>query len=229
MEIDFSKTYYFNNRPVKILREETDNFVFVEAILNIDHDLTGSNFCFECNIGPAKQLHTCDDAQEIIDEVMANIEDKEVFWVAKIYLREKPFEFEANQKLQAQNLALSKQVEDHKKELDRLKNNESFILKSISQLLKSYGQYQGQKLDVFNSLQILKDKRDELRQNIKEGRIATVAGTPITITSDRLLELLRAEITLNYLEAGGVDNWEWYGESMKGDPKKEAFNEFINM
>ena len=31
----------------------------------------------------------------------------------------------------------------------------------------------------------------------------------------RMKELLRAEAKLNALEAGGVDNWEWYGESLK--------------
>lgn len=35
------------------------------------------------------------------------------------------------------------------------------------------------------------------------------------ITAQRLKELERAEAKLNALEAGGVDNWEWYGESLK--------------
>lgn len=32
----------------------------------------------------------------------------------------------------------------------------------------------------------------------------------------RYNELLRAEKILNALYAGGVDNWEWYGESLSG-------------
>ena len=36
------------------------------------------------------------------------------------------------------------------------------------------------------------------------------------MSEKRMKELLRAEAKLNALEAGGVDNWEWYGESLKG-------------
>ena len=35
------------------------------------------------------------------------------------------------------------------------------------------------------------------------------------VTEKRLRELERAESKLSYLEAGGVDNWEWYGKSLK--------------
>jgi len=36
-----------------------------------------------------------------------------------------------------------------------------------------------------------------------------------TISSQRLSDLESAMRKLNALEAGGVDNWEWYDESMK--------------
>lgn len=35
------------------------------------------------------------------------------------------------------------------------------------------------------------------------------------IEEKRLEELEDIEIKMNALEAGGVDNWEWYGESLK--------------
>lgn len=34
---------------------------------------------------------------------------------------------------------------------------------------------------------------------------------------DRIRGLLIAEETLRRLHDGGVDNWEWYGESLNGD------------
>lgn len=37
----------------------------------------------------------------------------------------------------------------------------------------------------------------------------------MSVSEKRLKELERAEAKLNALEAGGVDNWEWYGESLK--------------
>lgn len=44
----------------------------------------------------------------------------------------------------------------------------------------------------------------------------TEAKTPdsVTITAERHLKLLQAEWKLTALERGGVDNWDWYGESI---------------
>lgn len=36
----------------------------------------------------------------------------------------------------------------------------------------------------------------------------------VEITEQRLAELERSEKKLAALEAGGVDNWEWYSESL---------------
>lgn len=33
------------------------------------------------------------------------------------------------------------------------------------------------------------------------------------VSEDRLKELIEAELRLEALRSGGVDNWEWYGES----------------
>ena len=36
----------------------------------------------------------------------------------------------------------------------------------------------------------------------------------IQVTAERLRELLLAEAFVLSLESGGVDNWEWYGDSL---------------
>ena len=43
----------------------------------------------------------------------------------------------------------------------------------------------------------------------------------IQITQKELKDLQRAKAKLDALEAGGVDNWEWYSESHK-DFRKET-------
>lgn len=42
----------------------------------------------------------------------------------------------------------------------------------------------------------------------------------VTMTKRRYLTLLSAEIKLQMLEAGGVDNWEWYGESLNPEDEE---------
>lgn len=37
------------------------------------------------------------------------------------------------------------------------------------------------------------------------------------VDENRLAELIRKEQKLKLLENGGVDNWEWYGESLNPD------------
>ena len=48
-----------------------------------------------------------------------------------------------------------------------------------------------------------------------------------TISKERYDELLAAEIKLNLLEAGGVDNWEWYGESLFGDHLEKDYHQIV--
>lgn len=40
-------------------------------------------------------------------------------------------------------------------------------------------------------------------------------GKLVTITKEAHERLLRAERELTALHAGGVDNWEWYGDSLR--------------
>ena len=42
----------------------------------------------------------------------------------------------------------------------------------------------------------------------------------ITISVGRYKDLLKAELELSMLECGGVDNWQWYGESLNPEGEK---------
>ena len=39
----------------------------------------------------------------------------------------------------------------------------------------------------------------------------------VEISKERLAKLLRKEQELKLLENGGVDNWEWYGDSLNSN------------
>lgn len=39
----------------------------------------------------------------------------------------------------------------------------------------------------------------------------------VEVSKERLAKLLRDERELQLLENGGVDNWEWYGDSLNPD------------
>lgn len=50
----------------------------------------------------------------------------------------------------------------------------------------------------------------------------------VKISEKRLKELERAQAKLLALEAGGVDNWEWYGESLKDWFKEGRLEELLD-
>ena len=50
----------------------------------------------------------------------------------------------------------------------------------------------------------------------------------MSLSAKRLKELERAEAKLNALEAGGVDNWEWYGESLKSYHEENELEENLS-
>lgn len=57
----------------------------------------------------------------------------------------------------------------------------------------------------------------------------------IIIPLERFKDLIRAETQLICLEHNGVENWEWYGESMDGfekherDPEKSPARGYYNI
>ena len=57
----------------------------------------------------------------------------------------------------------------------------------------------------------------------------------VSMTKQRYLTLLKAELKLDMLEMGGVDNWEWYGEALNPDDETsygdqvEDFEEMVKV
>ena len=49
----------------------------------------------------------------------------------------------------------------------------------------------------------------------------------MNISKDEYLKLKICELKLNLLERGGVDNWEWYNESLNPENEK-SYNEMVD-
>lgn len=49
----------------------------------------------------------------------------------------------------------------------------------------------------------------------------------MALTAERIKELERAELKLNALEAGGVDNWEGYDFAMEAIRAEQDYEEFL--
>lgn len=225
--IEINKTYYFNNRPVKVLREESENFVFVEASLKLDHDITGSNFCGKCNTD-GYYTHTCDVAGEIIDAVMDEIQDSECFWVAKTYLREHPFEYKENVKLKEENSKLISWNKEIKEEIEVLKATKDYLESDVLKLQEQETKLEASIKESESELEIAENKKEQTIKSLEA--TVKVKNSTIEISGTELLELLKARLELQYLDNAGVDNWEWYSEAFNDvDLDEEALEEFRNL
>ena len=79
----------------------------------------------------------------------------------------------------------------------------------------------------------LEEKITEYSADLKDVKIVSDMGISIKITPEKYEELLTSQNRLCALEAGGVDNWEWYDESLgdsdhQENAKAEIMEEFKN-
>lgn len=212
-KITLGQVYYFNNREVIPLRMETQNLAFCVIICDINHDVTGQCFCTQCMVGgDYKGAHTCGDADEVIEAVMEEISDKEVSWIPVQYLKEKPIEFKENEQLKGQIASNSEKLKNIEQSIVGRKNS----LASIEQKLIEKSTERDELNECISKLNstILNLDIELKKKQLNQQKIININNTNISISLDELNSLYKSQITLQLLEAGGVDNWEWYSESI---------------
>lgn len=214
MKIEIGKTYFFNNRAVEVLRIEKDQFAFVMAKLNIDHNISGHNFCIPCNVGGLSG-HACEDAQEVIDALMEEIGEKDVFWVDVRYLKKAPFEYKTWKKI--------------KEETDELIIEKETLIKRKQDLIKMTDEMEKQKQNISISIEEETQKWKHLLSEvenlkIKKAKITfdseeaiNLSNSSLSLSMKQILHFIERSIRLDYLEKGGVNNWNWYEESLPND------------
>lgn len=232
-EIVIGEWYYYQNRPFQpILRIGDSDYYQGELHFNLDaekFDLQGQYWCMACMCGNSdyKGRHTCNDAQEIIDEVVDRVLDKELITVNVEHIKPYPIEYEKNEALITciqNNIQEKKRLEDQiitiyqkfrEAEVESRKL-ELYLKNNIASLKKEYN--------------VLEEEVSELRKNrdYLSGQIKV--GKDKKISLGDMLEFVEAYFRLSALEAGGVDNWQWYSESIGDrDFKEEAMDYLFSL
>lgn len=215
--ITLGKTYYFNNRPIVPLAHEHGGIYKCFVHLKPDHDVTGSMFCTKCMAAPPGVIisHTCDMAQEVIDEVMDGIADEDIMWIPQRYLMDQPFEYAVNEKLKAEGERLKKSIQSEKVAYDKIWN-ERRALQSKADAAKKAAE------ESIIKHTKLYEKYDAANENL-ETKLAEVSDVSVIgvgqISSKDFQEIYLNHLRFLDLDAGGVDNWTWYGESMRDHTK----------
>lgn len=99
---------------------------------------------------------------------------------------------------------------------DEMAENETRVLEMLDEI----------KADLSEKLydELYSEIRWEVREKVSDtvtkladlasGNTIKIQGLEETISAEKYKELLERDKMLSALEAGGVDNWEWYGESL---------------
>jgi len=220
---------YYNNRPVLVLKkhEQADFYEVLVDIeiqdIDLDHIAESFRGCDACMVGHKSTCY-CDEsvakAYDVVERIIEDykISDQQLFFVPAKDLKDVPFEWKENQQLKdkikgnkdilnglvdivAENKSLIKEQEKH------LSNNKSEISKmdAIVENRKALTEI------------VIKDY-DKLKEDIsalESRKKLIVVDSEVKIEYSEYEKLLKRDEKLTALENGGVDNWEWYGESLK--------------
>lgn len=221
---------YYNNKPVLVLEKHplTDFYqIRVDLeISDVDLDYIAESYrgCDACMVGHKSTCYCTDKVNEVSDLLNQIMEDSKIsvsnlFWVEGKDLKDKPFEWAENEKLK-QGILKNKDILNGlvdiiaesksliKAQEKQLKDNEDSIRKSdaIVENRKALSKISDKEYeDSRLSINLLKEQKTKI----------TVEKSDIELSYKDYKNLLERDELLSALEAGGVNNWEWYGESTK--------------
>lgn len=212
---------YYMNAPCKIVRKISDIHSEVIIYPQFRDDVEGKYFCTQCMVGdngtPTK--HTCVEYDEVIS-ALEDIENSIVCIVENRLIASEPIEFKEIRFLKEQ---ISK---EHQKFL----NAQNTVLHKIEELRKTEKQITDNEIILNNQKNFINQNNLTIEQQNKticenQKKISVSLPKELNITSSDYQYLAKRDFILTKLEIGGVDNWEWYGESY---PTDEELKEFEN-
>lgn len=218
MEYLMANIKFYMNNPCEIIRKITDEFSEVKVYPQfMDDELSGAGWCSACMVGGhdgAHHSHTCEPYQEVI-EAIRDTESSMIIVVENRLLQDNPVEFSTWTLVREQVNAKKAERDSFYDESRKLKSEISEINKELiaNKLEIEYSSVKAS--DLRHEIDLLSNKKYQLNLGIQDIQDSiTVGGIRLSISGSYLRECIESKIKLEHLEAGGVDNWEWYGDSL---------------
>lgn len=219
-----SVKYYMNN-PCEIVRVISDEFVEVKVYPKfVDDDFNGSGWCTECTAGSGYSRHTCREYQDVIDYIVDYGQSMIVVAESRL-VQDKPVEFK-------QWSSLRSNIKSKREELHSINESISIGKKDASWIAQYCVDLKEELYDLKDRISVSSERLNELylKESESETRLGKVCASinlgsiVATMSIEELKELVEAKIILDGLKSGGVDNWEWYSESVTDDIDGEVGN-----
>lgn len=210
-----NKVYFYQNNPCVIIRDINEEFAEIRLSHHFASDMELTGHCEGCCVGDSdnKLSCTCDEYSWIIEEVQ-NEENLLLVIAEKRLLTDIPVEH-------VDILTLVKERKRWQERLLKTKElHEEWRLALNAKQAKAASlahEIESLKLDVDANKGLREQSESGLEGLTNEyNKIVVAIGYGSQkITTGEYDELLKRDEILTALEAGGVDNWEWYSESLK--------------
>lgn len=209
--------YYMNN-PCEIVRVISDEFVEIKVYPKfVDDDFNGSGWCTECTAGSGYSRHTCREYQDVIDYIVDYGQSMIVVAESRL-VQDTPIEFK-------QWNSLRNSIKSKSLELSEINESISSGKREVSWMSQYCVDLKEELQDLKGRISISSEKINELssKESDLERRLGKVCASinlgaiVASMSIDELKGLVEAKVILDSLKRGGVDNWEWYSESMPED------------
>ena len=214
-EVKKGEVYYYNNGKVTILKVENENFALVVGDKDIHISVNGSNFCAACMVGGisgAPITHKCSDVDDIIEEVVEDINEQDIFWVNIKHLQDKPFEYKKWEKITEENDKMCLEISKKKKTGEALSLENEALTVNRETLMKDTDSLIDTKAKLLVDIEEIKQQKQQVM--IDRTQVMDLRNSSKKISVHQIIEYIKKSLLLDCLEVGGVDNWEWYSESL---------------
>lgn len=212
------QVFFYQNNPCVIIRDINEDFAEVQISHHFAEGMELTGHCQGCCVGDSdnKLSCTCDEFSWIIEEFQSE-ENKIIAMVEKRLLLDHPIE-------KASIDRIDKDINERKKQLQKVKELHEewqISLKSIKQkheALLLQTKSLELKLSGLNNLTNEMIESNDRLEKKRESILVEIDDYSIVKKSIPLKELTSLRVAADKLEAleiGGVDNWEWYDESLK--------------
>jgi len=218
--------FYMNN-PCVIIREVTEDFSEIKLHPKYTDGLSGSQWCMPCMAGSSDgshPSHSCEEYQDVIDEI--NDSESSIIVMAENRLiNDKPVEFKALDQVRATINEIKEEISktrDISKEATIMKGE---LLNSIISLKSDIESKEAELENTNNECVKLSSRLNSLASSFGEKDSSAsliIGGLTLSMNISSLKSMIKDSIILNHLQKGGVDNWEWYGESMPTEDELNA-------
>jgi hypothetical protein len=212
--------YFYQNNPCVIVRTVTDEIVEIQINHKFAENMQLTGQCQGCCIGDSdnKISCTCDEHSWIIEEIQE--EDHKLCVMVEVRLLSKtPVEEIKIDSLQLQIDKLNKSFLNTK-DLHQEWHESLTAKKSMFNLVSDEIKVLEQRKESLMLLIDGYDSKSEGLQKTLDAMLVNISGGSDSISRYELQKLRSRDDTLSALEAGGVDNWEWYSESIENAGSK---------